>query len=232
MLMHVPLFSNSSLPKDHTMSRTNTQPRWSLVGLKERLRRARSRRRRGAGKACLERLEDRCLLAAFVVTTIADEADGTADPGVGAGTSLREAITSANANGEADTITFDTAGVFATKETITLTLGELPITDAVSITGTGAANLTISGNNASRIFNISDSTAALIEVKIVALTLTGGFEGSGGAIGNAESLIMRDLLLTDNHANNGNFILNRGGGLFNTWLSNPDQLHALWEHSD
>src|SRR5258706_11084212 len=42
----------------------------------------------------------------------------TNDSGAG---SLRQAITDANANAGADTINFDTAGVFATPRTITLT---------------------------------------------------------------------------------------------------------------
>src|SRR5207253_2558858 len=51
--------------------------------------------------------------------------------------SLRQAIFDANANVGADSIVFDTAGVFATPQTISLTAGELAITDSVMITGTG-----------------------------------------------------------------------------------------------
>jgi len=57
--------------------------------------------------------------ATFLVTNIND---------TGAG-SLRQAIVDANATPGFDTISFDTAGVFATPQTITLTSGELLITD-------------------------------------------------------------------------------------------------------
>ncbi len=170
------------------------------------------RRRNRSGR--IEPLEDRCLLAAFLVNTIVDEDSGTADPNYGAGTSLREAINAANGNGEADTITFDAAGVFATPQTITLTLGELPITDAVTITGTGAANLTISGNNASRIFNIDNGdSGTVIDVEIVALTLTGGVTyGGGGGILNGENLTMADAVITGNAA----YYYSVGGGIYNS----------------
>ena len=46
----------------------------------------------------------------IVVTTAADEDNGTADPSVGTGTSLREAINLANGDPGADTIDFDIPG--------------------------------------------------------------------------------------------------------------------------
>ncbi len=144
----------------------------------------------------------------LVVDITADENDGNYTPG---DVSLREAVALSNANPGADTITFDTAGVFATPQTITLTLGELPITDAVTITGTGAANLSISGDNASRIFYVDDGAGALIDVEIVAVTLSHGHvhDGVGGAIINIENLTMADAVITDNSA------YNVGGGIFN-----------------
>ena len=63
--------------------------------------------------------------------------------------SLRAAILLANdAPASADTI--DLTGVAGT---ITLTTGQLEITDALTITGPGADLLTLSGNDASRIFS-------------------------------------------------------------------------------
>jgi CSLREA domain-containing protein len=76
------------------------------------------------------------------VTTLADTVD--ANDGL---RSLREAI-SASVSG--DTINFSVTG------TITLA-GELSIQRALTITGPGARKLTISGNDASRIFNIQAS---------------------------------------------------------------------------
>jgi hypothetical protein len=66
--------------------------------------------------------------AIFLVTNIND---------TGAGSS-REAIIDANATLGFDTISFDTAGVFATPQTITLTSGQLLIADSVTISGPGA----------------------------------------------------------------------------------------------
>ena len=91
------------------------------------------------GTAC-EPLEDRVLLAAFVVTSAQDNGPGT----------LRQAILDANADGGADTIDFDIAG--AGVHTISLT-SQLPaITDPVTIDGysqPGASRNTLAqGDNA------------------------------------------------------------------------------------
>ena len=75
-----------------------------------------------------------------------------------------------------------------------LTHGEMAITDSLTINGPGAELLTIDalGNDptptqkqgdGSRVFKIDDGSAALIEVSIVGLRLTGGDAlGDGGAI--------------------------------------------------
>lgn len=89
----------------------------------------------------------------LVVTTTADEDNGTSDPAFGTGTSLREAIKYANAHPGADTITFDPI-VFATPQTITLGGTQLPhITEDLTVTGP-AAGVTISGNDQSSVFLI------------------------------------------------------------------------------
>jgi len=75
------------------------------------------------------------------------------------GTELREAIGLVCDGG---TVTFDTAGVFATPQTITLTSGELLIGKNVTITGTGAANLTVSGSNVTRVFDVDPTWTVAI----------------------------------------------------------------------
>lgn len=87
--------------------------------------------------------------ATITVNTTEDEFNSDGD------CSLREAITAANTNRAvdacvpgvfgADTITFSITG--------TITLGSTlpPITDHLTITGPGASNLTINGNNAVRV---------------------------------------------------------------------------------
>src|SRR5262245_14378786 len=87
-------------------------------------------------------LEDRIMLAGLVVTNTLDD---------GSTGSLRWAVGQANSNGVADTITFD-ATVFATPQTITLTGGQLELTDSAKTTITGpTAALTVSGNDVSRV---------------------------------------------------------------------------------
>ena len=75
-------------------------------------------------------------MATFTVNSILDNttADGF--------TTLREAIEAANATPEADSIVFDPT-VFTGVQTITLTLGQLRVTEDLTITGTGQSNLII-----------------------------------------------------------------------------------------
>ena len=95
------------------------------------------------------------VVSPFVVTN-------TWDSGIG---SLRQAILTANANPGPDTITF-ASGLSGT---IVLTSGELQITDDVTIDGPGAALISVSGNNASRVFEVD-----LVHAAISGLTITGG----------------------------------------------------------
>src|SRR5438105_2454988 len=88
-------------------------------------------------------LEDRAVPTTFTVTSAADSGLGT----------LRDAIVAANKNAGADVIAFSPI-VFIPPHTITLTSGELLISDALTIQGPGASLLTVSGNNASRVFDI------------------------------------------------------------------------------
>jgi hypothetical protein len=134
--------------------------------------------------------------ATFLVTNIND---------TGAG-SLRQAIVDANATPGFDTISFDTAGVFATPQTITLTSGELLITDSVSINGTGANRLTVQrstagGTPAFRIFNISSGSA---DVTIDGLTVMNGHivasSLGGGGISNDGTLTVTNSTISGNSA--------------------------------
>ena len=91
------------------------------------------RRARPIGcRLVLETLEDRTVPSILTVTNLLDAGDG----------SLRDQIAAA-ANG--DTILFDSS----LRGTISLTSGELDITQNFTIQGPGAANLTVSGNNSS-----------------------------------------------------------------------------------
>jgi hypothetical protein len=126
----------------------------------------------------------------------------TNDDGAG---SLRQAVADANNNAGADIIVFDASAA----GTITLTTGEIAIRDDVSITGLGAVNSTISGNNNSRIFYMYDS-AAMLTISISALTLTDGSTGyNGGAIlSTGNDLTLSSIVIT------GNASADEGGGVY------------------
>ncbi len=136
----------------------------------------------------------------------------TSDSGVG---SLRQAIADANSAPGTDTITFD-AAVFDTPKAITLTSGELAISDSVTITGPGVNVLTISGNISSRVFAIGSGN---YDVTLFGLTVIGGRHtgpGGGGGILNSSSgtLTLASIALSGNSAN-GSSGSHRGGGIFN-----------------
>src|SRR5215468_4883251 len=94
----------------------------------------------------LETLEDRIQPSTFTVMNLADSGPG----------SLRAAITSANTTPGADVIQF-APGL---KGTIPLA-SELSVTDALTINGPGANQLTVSGNDATRVFHVSGTTLAI-----------------------------------------------------------------------
>lgn len=131
-------------------------------------------------------LEDRLAPATFTVLNLNDSG---AD-------SLRDCVSKANTAAGADTVTF-IAGLTGT---ITLTSGETAISEAIK--GPGSSVLSISGNNASRIFNIS-SSASGSAISISGLTFTGGFgsgfSSAGGAIvGTNQSLTVTACAFTGN----------------------------------
>ncbi|WP_373529497.1 DUF4347 domain-containing protein [Nostoc sp.] len=92
------------------------------------------------------------VLATFTVNNIGDADDGDRNNGI---TTLREAINLANATAGGDAIAFGGRFTDATPDTITLTSGQLTITDDVTILKTGTSNLTVRGNSASTVFEIS-----------------------------------------------------------------------------
>ncbi|HLJ96741.1 MAG TPA: hypothetical protein VKU02_26445 [Gemmataceae bacterium] len=122
----------------------------------------------------LEPLEDRTVLSTLTVTNPADSGDG----------SLRAAIALAQSG---DQIAFDTS---LKGQTITLTSGQLAITQRLDIEGPGAGQLAVSGNHASQIFAVSGG----VTVTIPGLTLTDGMvagnDGGGAVLNSGSSLTL------------------------------------------
>ena len=134
--------------------------------------------------------------ATFTVTNLNDSGEG----------SLRQAIFDANANAGADTIDFQDELV----GTITLTSGELVITDDLTINGPGIFAITVSGNNASREFEINAGVTAAIS----GLTISDGnsMGGDGAGIRNAGTLALSNVVVSNNTTNGA--LTGRGGGVF------------------
>ncbi len=92
--------------------------------------------------------------------------------------------------------------------TITLTSGQIVIADSVDIQGPGASIVSVSGNNASRVFYLYNSSAN-IAVTISGLTLTGGNANIGaGMVNFDEDLTLDGVTIT------GNTSTGDGGGLW------------------
>ncbi len=163
-----------------------------------------ARRRRWAQPSHLPgimALEDRILLSALSVTNALDD---------GSNGSLRWAVDQANSLVGADTITFDPI-IFSSRQKITLTAGQLELTDVATttITGPGKDLLSISGNNAGRVFLVD--TGAMADLS--SLTIMEGNNDNGGAVFNSGSVTMTNVTVSGNYAISAG---GNGGGIFNS----------------
>ena len=164
-----------------------------------------------------EAYENREMLSAIVVTSLADNT--TVDGQI----TLREAIQAANTNlsvdgsvagSGADVITFGPG----LNGTIALTLGQLTISETVTITGNGAANTIIDAQSNSRIFDI----AATVTLNGIALRngRTFGTNSpstattfSGGAIRSFGILTINQCTVTGNSTSGTDA---PGGAIYNS----------------
>ena len=135
--------------------------------------------------------------------------DTTGDPGPGGTTSLRQAVFEANGLPNS-VIAFDPS---LNGSTITLTQGEIAINEPMYISGPGADQLTISGNDAYRIFDISTAPNAPISVTVSGLTLAHGMTGGGGGAIYASyvSLTVQDSVVEYSTAYIGGAVYSAGG---------------------
>ncbi len=179
--------------------------------------------------------------ATFTVNSTADTADDDTADGICVDASgnctLRAAIQQANAFARLDTIVLG-----ANTYTLSLTgtdddaaLGDLDITQDVTISGAGAITTIIDGGDIDRIFHVAPSGG--VTVMISDLTIRNGNSSglAGGGIRNGGTLDLQDIALSSNvSANDGGAILNlvtltitnstingntasgNGGGIFNS----------------
>ena len=158
------------------------------------------RRRRGRRLWAMEKLEDRVLLSGSpTVYTVSDTSDNATDTG-----SLRSAIIQANAdtNPAGSQIRFDPT-VFASPQTITVA-STLELSETAGpevIEGPGAKLVTVSGNNAVRVFEVDSGVTAAIS----GLIILGGSisDGSGGGIDNSGTLSITNSTFSGNSAHGG-----------------------------
>ena len=178
-------------------------------------------------------------MANYIVTTTNDalDAGSTFEDLSVDGLSLREAILLANTEAGADIITFDNAVLTGGAESlIRLTMGELEITDAVTIDGSTATDVTITGDangddftvegtyitdigaedagflaENSRVFNVTSESA---DTTLDSLTITGGrttaeFAGGGGILSSASLTLANSTVSGNSTAGNYSW----GGGV-------------------
>ncbi|MEM8679834.1 MAG: right-handed parallel beta-helix repeat-containing protein [Planctomycetota bacterium] len=172
------------------------------------------------------------------VDSVVDESDGDFSYG---NLSLREAIELANAEPGRNTILFRTEGP------LELSMGELVISDDVTISG----NVTVDAKGQSRVFLITDGTVTLSELSLVGgsaeqgggVYVAGPAVASlinvqvrdntatmeGGGIFNAGNLVAEETLVADNDAIDGGGIYNSPTGVahfIRSTVTGNDAIHG------
>src|SRR5689334_5476185 len=167
--------------------------------------------------------------ATITVTTTGDTLDAAAGncaaitvaslPGLDGVTSLREAICAANNTAGTDTITFGVNGTF----TLTRTgvnedgnsTGDLDLLSNITITGNGAGNTIIDGNNSDRVLDIDPLQGSGAVVSISGVTIQHGRVdpaainlGAGVATGGSSTVTISNSTITANNSVSGT-----GGGI-------------------
>ena len=149
----------------------------------------------------------------LTVTTTSDTGDDAtvagnvaAETADGGGLSLREAISLANTG---DTITFDLDPTSDGNQGGTITLGgaELTVGNGITIDGDldgdDIPDVTISGNNASRVFNLTGTSGT---ITLDGLTISNGstlLDGGGVLIGSGVTATIQNSVVSNNAAGRG-----------------------------
>ncbi len=161
--------------------------------------------------------------SSYLVTSTADTTDvGTLRAAVGWANVSTNANPANVASPAPNTVTFDTAGTFATPQTITLTQGTLELSNMAtpeSIAGTGVASLTVARSSAAGtpdfgVFTVDTGVMA----SLTGLTISGGLSVSGSGIYNAGTLTVTNANVDNNNAATTFIpfpIGGTGGGIYN-----------------
>src|SRR5581483_618268 len=164
----------------------------------------------------IEPLESRIAPSVFLVTTTADTADGLHDTG-----SLRDALAKADVSPGADIIKFKLPAPAAHSENI-ITLnngyGELTSLGNVTITGPGAGKLIINGNGNQRVFDLNDHNSGTDSPATISgiSMMNGNTVDYGGAIYSAESLTLKNVVISGSSSSKGGGALCLSGGVAST----------------
>ena len=173
-------------------------------------------------KPCVESLESRRMLTEFVVNSFGDFADD-GDPST---MSLREAVALANELPGPDSILFDPS-IFIQERTIELSLGEIGVTDELSIDASDLEQrVTIDAQLRSRIFNVQGPFAGSYSFSNLSL-VRGSFsnpenmEASGYNGGGAIRLSVPrgDVTLTGVDVSGSRAVDAHGGGIYQEGLA-------------
>ena len=142
-----------------------------------------------------------------IVNTLADHDDGTCGPlSASSDCTLREAIRYVPATGK---VAF-ASGLNGTIQ-LDPNLGELAIGKSLTVQGPGASSITVSGNNAVRVFSIGSAT-----VTLSGLTIANGSSGGGSAISNLYgTLTINRCVLSANSVTIGDNFFSGGGAIYN-----------------
>lgn len=152
----------------------------------------------------------------FIVDTTADAVDTSPGDGscatAGGGCSLRAAVQEANALAGADSISVPagtyTLSLAGGQESAGAT-GDLDITADLTIEGAGSGATIVDPAQLDRVFDVVDGAAT---VSISGLTMRNGRSdpADGGAVHNEGTLTLSDVLMDNNHGDDGGALLNLG----------------------
>lgn len=150
--------------------------------------------------------------ASFPVSTTSDSNSGACTPGA---CTLRQAVEAANVSFGPDEVSLP-AGEYS------LTFGQLPISDDLTISGGGAGSVAIVSDGSSRVIALG-STAYSLTVKGVRISGgrvkgTSGSQAGGGAIYNAGDLRLEGVVVSGNLVEpaDASGTSPKGGGIYNS----------------